>query len=266
MNSEQTQTTSTSRSLELLAWAEVNKKKLLYGVAGAAALGLLAFFYSHHKAQQELDAGTEVVQLGRTVDASGRIVPPGASAYLKLAQTHSGTAAGERALLLAAGGYFTGGQFGEAKNTFEQFTREFPNSRFAATAAFGLAASLDGSGDTDKALAAYETVVSSHATDPIAQQAKVAMGVLYEAKRQPEKALKLYEEVIKAKNSSWGTEAEMRKERLQAQMAAPKFSAPMAPPTGLLAPAAPTPAPANVKIAPAPATPPVKAPAPANKK
>lgn len=254
MNSEQTQTTS--RSLEILTWLEVNKKKLIYGAAGAAALGLAVFFYNHYKAQQELDAGTEVVRLGRTVDANGRIVSPGGAAYLKTAQTYGGTAAGERALLLAAGNYFTAGSFNEAKNTFEQFAREFPNSRFASTAAFGLAASLDGMGDTDKALAAYESVVSSYATDPVAQQAKVAIGVLYEAKKQPEKALKLYEEVIKAKNSSWGTEAEMRKERLQAQLAAPKMSAPPA----LTAP------PANVKLAPASPALPAKAPAPASKK
>ncbi|KAF0180963.1 MAG: Tetratricopeptide TPR2 repeat protein [Limisphaerales bacterium] len=79
----------------------------------------------------------------------------------------------------------------------------------------GVAACQEAAGETDKAVATYQQVLAQHSTSPEAHQARLALGLLHEQKSQGEQALRLYDEVLRAKPVSvWRMEAEMRREQL----------------------------------------------------
>jgi tetratricopeptide (TPR) repeat protein len=79
----------------------------------------------------------------------------------------------------------------------------------------GVAACQDALGEADKSIATYQQVISQHGTSPEAHPARLALGLLHESKKQPDQAIRLYDEVLRAKPVSvWRVEAEMRREQL----------------------------------------------------
>ena len=96
----------------------------------------------------------------------------------------------------------------------------------------GVAACHEAAGDLDKAAVSYEQVTYQHGSSPEAHQAKLALGILHEQKNKPEQALRLYDEVHRAKPVTvWRMEAEMRREQLlrrlpQLAVVAPATNAP----------------------------------------
>ena len=195
MNSEETQT----------ARLEQNKKRLIYAAIAVAVVSSAWYVYDYFQAQKELRAGDALVSLNKAPEAGGKPVSPEASAYLKVAGDYPGTSAAEHALLLAAGALFTENKFKEASAKFEEFTTKYAehgDSPLLAAAALGRAACLDAQKETDKAREAYK-------------QAKLASAFLYEVKKPPEQALKLYNELAPLdKPNVWTREVESRREQL----------------------------------------------------
>ena len=215
MNSEETQT---ARFYAFLGWLDQNKKRLIYAVTAVAVVSSGWCVYDYLRGQKELQAGGALVSLNKTPEGGGKPVSPAASAYLKVAGDYPGTSSAEHALLLAAGALFTENNFKEAKYKFEEFTTKYAergDSPLLAAAALGKAACLDGLKDTDKALEAYKQVSSAYPNDAAAAQAMLASAFLYEVKKQPEQALKLYNELAPPeKPNVWTREVDSRREQL----------------------------------------------------
>ncbi len=215
MNSEETQT---ARVYAFLGWLDQNKKQLIYAVVAVAVVSSGWYVYDYLQAQKELKAGDALVSLNKAPEAGGKPVSPAASAYLKVAGDYPGTSAAEHALLLAAGALFTENNFKEASAKFEEFTTKYADrgdSPLLAAAALGKAACLDALKETEKAIKAYEQVISAYPNDAAAAQAKLASAFLYEVKKQPEQALKLYNELAPLeKPNVWTREVDSRREQL----------------------------------------------------
>ncbi|PAW80298.1 MAG: hypothetical protein B9S33_18655 [Pedosphaera sp. Tous-C6FEB] len=213
MQPEETQ--PSSWQIEVLAWLETHKQQLIYAGAGALAIWLAAFTYSHVRAGQEASANAALAALNKPADRTGKQVQPLAADYLKVAEQHAGTKAGERALLFAADRLFTEGKLPEAKAHFDKYLAANPTGSAAASALLGVAACQDAVGETDKSLATYQQVIAQHGSSPEAHPARLALGLLHEQKKQPDQALRFYDEVLRAKPVSvWRMEAEMRREQL----------------------------------------------------
>ena len=129
---------------------------------------------------------------------ASRVSNPTAAYYLTVRSQYPNTPAAERALILAAGAFFTEGRHGDAQSRFEQYLKSYPTGAMRPIASLGVAACLDEMNKLDDALAGYQGVVSSYGTDPVAHQAKLAMAVVYQARKQPAQAVKIYEELSRA--------------------------------------------------------------------
>ena len=244
MNNEETRP---DRMLELLAWVEVNKKQLLYGLVGALLLGLGFYIFNYSRHQRELSANAALFALDKLPEGRERAAHAAAADYFTVAKDFSGTRAAERALLLGAGVLFAEKEFGKAQEKFEQFLSEYPASPSASTAAYGVAACHDAKNDVDKAMEGYQRVITSYSTAPEVTQAKLALALLHEVKTQPDSALKVYDDLLR-KPSVWNSEANMRREMLLAKY--PHLAVPAAPPV-FKAPTAfapPTNAPAGTNV------------------
>lgn len=211
----QPEETQSSWQIEALAWFETHKLQLVYAGAAALAVWLAAFTYKHVRASKEAEANAALAALSKPADKAGKQAPTAAADYLKVAEQHAGTPAGERALLFAADRLFTEGKFPEAKARFEKYLAANATGPAAAVALMGVAACQEAAGETDKAVTTYQQVLSQHSGSPEAHQARLALGLLHEQKNQGDQALRLYDEVLRAKPVTvWRMEAEMRRDQL----------------------------------------------------
>ena len=190
------QDVETDGMIEALTWFEVNKKRLAIGLITALVVGFGIYVVNHLGDQKEKKASSALIALNPAT-ASTNDPPVPATAYLKVTEDFAGTAAAERALLLAAGAYFTEGKFTDAQNTFDRLLREKSGSKWAPDAAFGVAASLESQGKRDEALTAYERVARQYSSSAVADEARLAMARIFEAKNQPAEALKQYEDLTR---------------------------------------------------------------------
>jgi predicted negative regulator of RcsB-dependent stress response len=240
--------TQTDALWKLWAWFEKNKKQVIYGTVGVAAVALIVWFFiwRAHEKQVEASQALARISLGQLMSPSGAN-QDNSQAFLNVASEHSGTTAAERAVLLAAASLFTQGKYAEAQAQFGRFVRENGNSQFVPQAKLGVAASLEAQGKTTEAVNQYKEVSERHPNSVVAPQAKFALGRIYEAQNQPQQARKVYEELARSDaGSSLGSEASLRLEELNAKFpppaatnspavnpAASKLSAPTASATNL---------------------------------
>ncbi len=199
----------------MLAWLETHKQHLVYTGAAALAVWLAAFTYSHVRDGQEAAANAALAALNKPSDRTGKQVQSPAADYLEVAKQHAGTKAADRALIFGADRLFSEGKFLEAKTHFEKYRAANPTGTAAAAALLGVAACQEALGETDKSIATHKQVIDQHGTSIEAHPARLALGLLHEQKQQPDQALRLYDEVLRAKPVSvWRMEAEMRREQL----------------------------------------------------
>ena len=200
---------------DLWAWFETNKKALIIGFAAAVIIGFGIAAYRYSSQQNELAASEALLKLKAPLGASETVAQPEPGAYLKVAEEFSGTSAGARAVLMAGTALFGEGKYQEAQAQFDKFLKDRPQSPFAPTAAYGIAASLEAQKKLDEALAAYQNLSVRYPNSAVLNDAKLGIARIYEAKNQPELALAQYEELSKPGLMSTATaEAMARKKDL----------------------------------------------------
>jgi len=188
--------TQSKAFLTLWAWADKNKKQLMWAVIALVAVGLGIAFWLAHQSESQNDANDALSQLISPADLPGGTQPT-ADSLLKLANDYSGTAAGQRALLLAAGDLFAAGKYDDAQGQFQKFIRDYSDSKLVSQAALGVAACYDAEGKTSDAIAAYQSVVDRYPNDNLTPQAKLALGRLLEAQGKFKEAKNNFEDVAR---------------------------------------------------------------------
>lgn len=206
--------TESTRTLEFLAWLEVNKKRLAIGGAVAVVVCCTLATLQWLRGERERSANAALFELqskAETQDGKGH---PSASAYEALAVEQAGTRAAARAQLLAAEVLFREGHYDEARKAFEQAANLVGDDSLVAVAAYGSAASLEALGRADEAIQAYQQVVLKHATASVAGQARLAMAAIYEQRGDWAQALRSYGELTNQLESTWSSEAWERSQAL----------------------------------------------------
>jgi tetratricopeptide (TPR) repeat protein len=207
--------TESAKTIEWLTWLEVNKWKLVGGAVALVVIGLGYAIYQRLASEAEAAASGALLTAQRQKAQEGGESRPNAQALLQVAAEHHGTAAGGRALLFGAEALFREGKFTEAKNEFDKFIREYGDSTEIASAVFGVAACWDAMTKTNEAVTGYQDVVTRYGNAPVANQAKLALARLYDARNDSAQALKLYDELSRpTAQSAWGPEASMYREQL----------------------------------------------------
>lgn len=186
-----TQDTSTEILIKLWPWLEANKTRLIGGGAAIVLVAIIYSFVSWQHEQTEISAGEELTQLiitpPTTLDASQR-----ADAFEQLATKYSGTEAGRRAQLQAAATLFDAGNYAAAQAQFQKFL-DAASDPLAASAALGVAASLEAQGKPDLATTAYLRVTSSYSGSPAGLQAEFSLGRLAEQQGKLSEAESYYD-------------------------------------------------------------------------
>lgn len=206
--------------MDALVWLDKNRKQVIYGAVGVAAVGALIGFYFWAKANKEENAGKA---LSQAMMALGRGESP--EVMLRVAMANAGTPAAEQAQLLGANALFTSGKYPEAQAQFERFVQHYGTSPMAPQARLGVAASLAAQGKSDDAARAYKELVDRYPTSSSTPMAKFALASIYEVQGKLEAALTLFEEVTRGEmnargelSSSLGSEAGMRAEEVRLKL------------------------------------------------
>ena len=180
---------------DLLAWLEVNKKKVAIAAVALVVVGFGIATIRHLRTEKELNASGQLLALRATLNPATNAVPTQPSAFLKVAEDFSGTSASERARLLAATALFTEGKYSEAEREFSAFTKNYAGSLWGGTAAYGVAAAQEAQ-NKPEALDSYQSVATAYANFAVGDEAKLALARIHESRKQPDQALKLYNELL----------------------------------------------------------------------
>ena len=214
MDAEQTQSRPDG-FLNLVAWLDRNRKRVIIGTIGVLAVVLIAAGVISYQAQKEERASKALSSVRAPFSPTQTNPVSMASDYLKISQEHPGTKAGSRALLLAGTAQYTDANYAEAQKLFEQFTREYPDSPWLPQAVFGVASSLDAQGKANEAMAKYEELRRRFPAEAVMDETKLALARIYEGQNRPADAYKLYDELVKANPySGLGSEAGLRQAEL----------------------------------------------------
>lgn len=182
--------------MDLLAWFEVNKQKIAVATVALLGLVVVAMVVRHFQKEGQQAASAELLAVKTPWNAPTNTPPPAASEYVKVAANHAGKPTAARALVLAGGAYYAEGKYSEAETTFRKCVNEHAGHPLIPQAQYGIAASLEAQGKLDEAIAAYLNVSTTYGkSSAVADDAKLALARIYEARSQPEQALRLYNEL-----------------------------------------------------------------------
>ena len=204
-----------SAVIDILAWFEVNKKRLIYVGAAFLAIAFVAYSWKHVQDRKEAKANEALLSLNVSLTGQTNIPPAKSADLLKVASDFAGTKTAERASFLAATALHTEGKYAEAQAAFDRFQSEYPGSMLIANAAIGSAIALESQGKSNEALTAYAGVYARFPNSGVVSQAKYAAARLQDAKNSYAEAFKLVDELTKMTNySGWLSDAEKLREAL----------------------------------------------------
>ena len=214
----QAQDTATAYFFKLWSWVETNIKQVFVGLVAAAIAVALVAYYFWRQNQMEINAGQALTQLLMSP-------PPNsdanqlADAYFKIAADYPGAQSGGRALVLGATTLFEGGQYTEAQEQFQKYLDTYPGSAFSASAALGVAASLEAGGKADLAASAYQRVISGFSDPNAVDMAKFALAKIDDQHNKLAEAESLYQDVAHNNpNTPLGSEAAFRAFQLRTKL------------------------------------------------
>jgi predicted negative regulator of RcsB-dependent stress response len=205
---------------KLWPWLEANKNRLIGGLVAIILLSGVWYYIQSQRAQKEVDAGEALTSLLMDSTAN-KDDSQMAGALEQLAAKYSGTAAGKRAQLQAAGAQFEAGNYPEAEAQFKKYLDANPTDPLAASAELGLGASLEAQNQLDAAAAAYQRVVSVFSASSSVQPAQFALGRIAEQQKKYTEAMNYYDDAAHtALGGTLAQEAAMRAADLKARIAA----------------------------------------------
>src|SRR5690348_3715403 len=157
---------------KLWAWGDKNRKLLLYVLIGLVVLGTIAAFWlaNAHEKQKEANAALAALTAGNPAMPGGGAT---SDALLKVNTDYPDSAAGQRALLLAAGDLFVAGKYDVAMAQFNKFLKDYNSSPLAGQAALGVASCYDAMGKTNDAISGYQGVLARYANQNVEAQARL---------------------------------------------------------------------------------------------
>ena len=182
---------------KLWPWIEANKTRVIVGAGVITVAIFLYSFVSWRGEQKEISAGQAMTGMALTL-------PPNASpsqwadAYFKIAGEYPDTRAGRRAALQGAAALFAANRFADAQAQFQKYLDAHPDGVFSASAALGVAASLEALGKSDSAASAYQQVLSGFSSDIVAvNTAKFALARIDGRLGKVADALNFYESIVR---------------------------------------------------------------------
>ncbi|HZL43975.1 MAG TPA: tetratricopeptide repeat protein [Verrucomicrobiae bacterium] len=198
---------------KLWVWSEAHRKEVIWGSLIIVVVGVGIGFVIWQRNETETRAN-EALSAIVSSGTPGNEQVASAESLLKVAGEYKKTAAGARALLLAAGDLYVRKQFAESRSTFDRFLREYRDSPLADQALLGVAACLDAQGKIPEAITAYKDIVQHYSAQNVSPQAKLALATLYERQGNWAPAKDLYLDLTRGSYGAFTSEAGVHLEAL----------------------------------------------------
>jgi tetratricopeptide (TPR) repeat protein len=199
-----------SLQLDLLAWYEVNKKSVFYGLGLIVIVAAVSIAWKHNT-ETKLEASSQALLDVRLKAGDTNALP--VAELVAVAEKFPGTAAAAQATLLSGRELFLLGKFTEARAKFDSLASD-NSSPLQPVALYGVAACFDAEDKTSEALQAYQAVISLPSAASLAQQARLAKARVHESLKQAKEAVALYSEVAAVPGSGHASDALLRKAAL----------------------------------------------------
>lgn len=216
----QAQDTATAYFFKAWEWVEANIKQIALGIVIVVLVVVVTSYYFWRQKQTEIDAGQALTQMLMGVaprSDAGQL----ADAYLKVAADYPGTQSGGRALVLGATTLLESNKYPEAQAQFQKYLDTYQGGAFAATAALGIAVSLEAQGKSDAAASAYQRVINAYADANAVDSAKFALAKIDEQQGKLVEAENFYRQVARDNpNTAMGSEAAYRAYQLDSRSSA----------------------------------------------
>jgi tetratricopeptide (TPR) repeat protein len=214
-------------------WFEKNRKIVVVTCCAVILVALGFIFWFWNRSTTETNAATAL--------AKAKSV----SEYEQVVTRYPETRAARGALLLAADGYFSVGNYKDAQAAYERFLRNYPNSELADSAQFGIASCLEAQGDYTRATAAYEALRSNYHDSIHEGDSQLALARCAEAQGDLQKARQLLDNLIASSPpaSPWAREAASKVEILGRKFKPTAPTQPQIPSLVLPSPSGPAPPP-----------------------
>ena len=188
--------------LRFVAWLEDNWRRVAAVAGVVVAVGVVISFVIWQGGQKQLQGSAALSQVLASPNGA-----PSSDALLRVAREHTGTKAGNRAMLLACAALFTEGRFAESQSQFEDFLAGQPAGAATPQARFGVAASKQAQGQAEAAIADYKSIVDNASSGNVIPQARFALAGLYAGQGQTDLAREQYEALAVIQGSSLAAEA-----------------------------------------------------------
>ena len=214
----QPQDTQTAFLIKVWPWIEANRIRLAVGTGIIVVAVFFYSFFSYQREQKEIAAGEAYSRLALSSEAGPR---QWADAYLKIANDYPDTLAGRRALLQGATALYVAGQYADAQAQFQKSFDAHSDGQFSASAALGVAASLDALGKLDPAASAYQRILNGFPSDMAAvNAAKFALARISVERGKFTDALNAYESIARSNpDNALRQEAAIRAMELKTKLA-----------------------------------------------
>ena len=212
----QTYTESTT-VYDLMAWIDANRRNIVLGVVVVVGLAVSFAVFTWWKGEKELNANGALLALpGSTLGMAA--TNANADNFFKVAAEYAGTESAVRAQLIGAQTLYKQGKFAEAQAAYAKVGESTEFVSIKATAAYGVAASLDAQGKPTEALTQYGDVANRYPAEGVASLAKISQGRIHEAAGRNDQALTIYDSLARNMATDiWAQEAQSRRQDLLAR-------------------------------------------------
>ena len=210
-------TTEEDKLTLFMEWLLANWVHVVLAVAIALVAGVFIYKGNVEAVEKEETAAEDLLAAIHPEFESDTVDPTKSVSerLARVVQDYPGTKAANNAVFLRASALYEEGKFTEAGNLFADFLEASASGPLASASRFGLAASQDAAGFSEKAASNYELVIGKAKNSPEAMQARVALARILLAKPNPDVA-RAKDLLLAASQESqagripgfWGREAE----------------------------------------------------------
>jgi len=178
---------------------EKHGRKVISAIVTLLAVGVVAFLWQRHTAQEEQAAAA---RLAEARDATS---------LQTIIDDYPGKQVAAAAMIRLADAYFRGGKYTEAATVYQKFLTEFPQYSLVQSARLGLAAIQEVQGNFPAAREQYLQLASSDPAGYVSLAARMGVARCTEALGQTREARQMYEELLPATQGSlWQSECFVR--------------------------------------------------------
>ena len=179
-------------------WAQ-HSQRIIWGIIGLVALGVVAYVWQRQKAQQKEEAA---IRLATAADLG---------ALQGIIRDYPGQEVAAAAMIRLGDLDFRNGRYAEAEDVYKNFLASFPHHPLVETAQLGLAAIQEAQGNLQAAKDQYAQLASAHPGSYTAVAARMGEARCAELLGQTKEARQIYEELLPAvKDTPWQVEAVVR--------------------------------------------------------